>query len=112
MLLAITTLNTCMGSKQTEVLSSIKSARGLQSHQVVQIHRSELPDAAVGPTGFYRTLSPRKLQKSEFLNVKPGGRYSNHWVLKGYEQGYYKSKVTSTQNYEWTLNDKNSTRIM
>ena len=28
--------------------------------------------------------------------------------LKGYEQGYYKSKVKSTQNFEWALNERNS----
>jgi hypothetical protein len=24
-------------------------------------------------------------QNVEFVNVKPGGTYSNHWALKGYE---------------------------
>jgi hypothetical protein len=23
-------------------------------------------------------------QKVEFVNIKPGGTYSNHWALKGY----------------------------
>ena len=48
-----------------------KILSGRQSHHVVQTHHSELPDAAVGPTAFYRILSPRKLQNSEFLMFNP-----------------------------------------
>ena len=39
-------------------------------------------------------------QNVEFVNVKPGGTYSNHWAMNGYTQRH----VLNSRNITYTLN--------
>jgi hypothetical protein len=46
-------------------------------------------------------------QNVEFVNVKPGGTYSDHWVLKGYLTSF----ITHNWQYAYVTSNKVFVRV-